>query len=106
MSNTVIGNTFVIDGEIVGDESLTILGTVKGRIELNNTLLVENDGNVEADIVVDNITINGSVTGNIDAREKIEIQETGQMIGDIRTPKLSIIEGAIFKGQIDMVMSE
>jgi cytoskeletal protein CcmA (bactofilin family) len=104
MSNTIIGQTLVIDGEIVGDESLTILGTVKGRIELNNKLLVENEGNVEADIIVDNITVNGTVTGNVDAREKIEIESTGQMIGDIRTPKLSIKEGAVFKGQIDMVM--
>ncbi len=102
MSNTIIGNTLVIDGEIVGEESLTILGTVKGRIELNNTLLVENEGKVEADIVVNKITINGSVTGNIKASEKVEIQEAGQMIGDIKSPRIFIADGAIFKGQIDM----
>ncbi|MBN2695728.1 polymer-forming cytoskeletal protein [bacterium] len=102
MSNTIIGHTLVIDGEIVGDESLTILGTVKGKIELNNTLLVEKEGNVEADMIVNKITINGSVTGNIHAHEKVEIQEAGQMVGDIKSPRIFIADGAVFKGQIDM----
>ena len=50
MSQTVIGTSMVIDGEITGDESLVIQGTVKGKISVKETLLIENSAVVEADV--------------------------------------------------------
>jgi cytoskeletal protein CcmA (bactofilin family) len=87
MANTVIGNTIVIDGEISGDEDLTIRGTVKGRISLSASLFVENSGNVEADI---------------EASEKVELKADGRMVGDIKAPRILIADGATFKGNVDM----
>ena len=102
MANTVIGNSIVIDGEISGDEDLTIRGTVKGRITLSASLHVETSGVVEADIETDNVAISGSVTGNVHANEKVELKSDGKMIGDVKAPRILISDGAVFKGNVDM----
>ncbi len=102
MANTVIGSSIVIDGEISGDEDLVIQGTVKGKIALKENLLVENGGVVEADIQTQTVTISGQVTGNIHASDKVEIRADGKMVGDIKSPRILIADGATFKGNVDM----
>lgn len=102
MANTIIGSSIVIDGEISGDEDLVIQGTVKGKIALKENLNVENSGVVEADIQTATVEISGQVTGNIVASDKVEINADGRMVGDIRSPRILIADGATFKGNIDM----
>ena len=102
MANTVIGSTIVINGEITGDDDLTIRGTIKGRISLSASLFVENSGTVEADIETDNVEISGNVTGNINASDKVELRTDGRMVGDIKAPRILIADGAVFKGNVDM----
>ena len=102
MAHTVIGGTIVIDGEVTGDEALVIQGTVKGRIILKEQLVVEESGLVEADVETKTVDISGKVTGNILATEKVEISTGGRMTGDIRSPRILIADGAVFKGNVDM----
>lgn len=102
MANTVIGNTIVIDGEISGDEDLTVRGSVKGRISITAALTVEGSGTVEADIESRNVEVSGSVTGNITASERMELKSEGRMIGDVKAPRILIADGAVFKGNVDM----
>jgi len=102
MAHTVIGGSIVIDGEVTGEEALVIQGTVKGRISLQEQLVVEESGVVEADIETQNVDVSGKVTGNILASEKVEISSGGRMVGDIKAPRILIADGAIFKGNVDM----
>lgn len=102
MANTIIGSSIVIDGEITGDEDLVIQGTVKGRIALKESLLVEPSGVVEADIETQTVRIAGRVTGNVQATEKVELADGGRMVGDIKAPRITIADGAAFKGNVDM----
>lgn len=102
MANTVIGSSIVIDGEITGEEDLVIQGTVKGKIVLKENLIVENSGIVEADIETTNVTVSGQVTGNIAASERVELKADGRMVGDIKSPRILIADGATFKGNVDM----
>ena len=102
MAHTVIGGTIVIDGEVTGDEALVIQGTVKGRIILKEQLIVEESGLVEADVETKTVDISGKVTGNILATEKVEISTGGRMTGDVRSPRILIADGAVFKGNVDM----
>jgi cytoskeletal protein CcmA (bactofilin family) len=102
MANTIIGSSIVIDGEISGEEDLTIEGTVKGRVLLKENLYVEPSGSVEADIETRNVSISGSVTGDIIVSEKAEISDGGRVVGDIKAPRIVVSDGAIFKGKIDM----
>ena len=105
-SNTTIGKTVTIKGEITGDESLTIEGRVEGKILLQNSVYVKDTGVVNADIDAKSITIEGSVSGNINASEKVEILPEGVMVGDIKSPRVVLNDGALLKGQIEMEVSD
>jgi len=106
MANTIIGSSIMIDGEISGDEDLVIQGTVKGRISLKESLYVESSGVVEADIETQNVEIAGRVTGNIVASDKVELKAACRVIGDIKSPRILIADGAAFKGNVDMEIKD
>jgi cytoskeletal protein CcmA (bactofilin family) len=102
MADTIIGKNIVVDGEISGSEPVVVEGTVKGKISLESVVTVANDGVVEADVEAENIDVSGSLTGNITASERVEIRAEGRMVGDIKSPRIHIADGAGFKGHIDM----
>jgi cytoskeletal protein CcmA (bactofilin family) len=102
MANTVIGSSIVIDGEISGEEAITILGTVKGKIAVAQGVVVEAGATVEADIDGQTITVSGKVTGNVTAREKLELRPESKMVGNAKAPRIVVADGASFKGNVDM----
>lgn len=102
MASTVIGSTIVIDGEISGDEGLVVHGTVKGKIDLGERIEVAPSGVVEASIAARVVTVHGTVAGDIQASERAELRPECQVIGDIRSPRILIADGASFKGSVDM----
>jgi len=102
MATTVIGTSIVIDGEISGEEHLVVHGTVKGRINVRDSLVVENGGLVEATVESSSITVNGTVNGDISASERAELRPNSTVVGDIRAPRILIADGASFKGTVDM----
>lgn len=102
MGNTVIGSSIVVDGEISGEETLTILGTVKGKISVAQNLVVEPGGNVEANVEAQSLTVSGRVTGNVVVRERLELKPDAKMVGDVKAPRIVIADGASFKGNVDM----
>jgi cytoskeletal protein CcmA (bactofilin family) len=101
-TDTVLGKTVVVNGEIQGDENLTICGRVDGHISLSKTLTVDQSGVVKAEIYVKEAIISGVVVGNITAEVSVHLTETARMIGDIRSPRVVITTGALIKGEIDM----
>jgi Integral membrane protein CcmA involved in cell shape determination len=101
-TNTVVGQTILIKGNLEGEEDLTVQGRIEGSLHLTKTLIVEPSGIVKAEISVCNAIISGIMVGNLTATDSVEITETGRMVGDIRAPRVIITEGAVFKGQVDM----
>ena len=102
MAETIIGSTLVIDGEITGDEALIVQGNIKGRITLSQSVFIENSATLQADIEAESVEIAGVLTGNITATNRVEIKAEGKCIGDIKSPRILIADGALFKGNIDM----
>jgi len=100
--NTVITQGIVIEGEIRSEESLTVEGSLKGRVSVSDALTVGPSAHVEADIESDSVVVQGAVTGNVTAKDKVEIQADGRMVGDVKTARIAIADGASFKGNIDM----
>jgi cytoskeletal protein CcmA (bactofilin family) len=98
-----IGKSVFIKGELTGDEDLTIEGRVEGRIELkDHNLVIGPNGKISAEVNAKNVTVIGSVVGNISATEVVEIKSSGSVMGDIRSVRVSIADGAHFKGSVDM----
>ncbi|MBX7098595.1 MAG: polymer-forming cytoskeletal protein, partial [Myxococcaceae bacterium] len=100
--NTVVGQSILISGKLTGDEDLTVRGRVEGELSLTKTLIVEPSGIVKANVSVKNAIVSGVVVGNISASESVELTQEGRMVGDIRAPRVIIVDGASFRGRIDM----
>jgi len=98
-----VGASLSLNGELHGQEDIVIEGQFQGKIDLkNHNLKVEQGGKVKANIQVKNITISGEVDGNIYASGKVYISKEGQLRGDIFSPRISIADGAQFKGSVKM----
>lgn len=100
--STIIGESILINGSLNGDEDLTVRGRVEGTLTLTKTLVVEPTGVVKAEVQVRNCVIAGVVVGNVTASESVEITKEGRMVGDINAPRVIIVDGASFRGRIDM----
>lgn len=101
-ADTIIGEDIVFKGTLRFNNSLRLKGQMKGTIESNGDLIVDETGQVDADITVNSLSVNGILRGNVEAREKIEVGKTGSIIGDIKTPSLDIQSGAKFSGNCIM----
>jgi len=99
----VIGPGIHINGDISGNENLIIEGRVDGKIRLdNNQVDVGQTGKVKADITATVIRIAGEVRGDLTGTEKVVISRSGNVHGNIVAPRMTLEDGAIFKGSIDM----
>jgi cytoskeletal protein CcmA (bactofilin family) len=104
--STIIGPSILINGKLSGDEDLTVRGRVEGELSLTKTLIVEPSGIVKANVQVRNAIISGVVVGNISATESVELTREGRMVGDINSPRVIIVDGASFRGRVDMGNAE
>ncbi|MFP4081858.1 MAG: polymer-forming cytoskeletal protein [Candidatus Aminicenantes bacterium] len=102
-----LGQSFSLRGELSGNEDLVIDGRFQGQIDLgNHSLIVEKRGKVEAEIRAKDITIQGEMKGNVYASGKVFISKDAQMTGDISASRISIMDGAHFKGSVKMKESK
>ena len=99
---TVVGEHTRISGNIEGDEDLRVKGRVDGKIRLSRTLYVEAGGVVVADLEVRVAVVSGVMVGNIQASELVHITESGRMVGDIAAPRVILVDGAAFRGRVEM----
>jgi len=101
-----LGTTCSFKGEITSDEDLTINGFFQGKIDLrNHNLVVGKEGKIEADVQAKDVHILGKMKGNIYASGKVYIAQEAQVIGDISAFRISIMDGAQFKGSVKMTTS-
>ncbi len=99
----MIGPSIVINGKISGDENLTIEGTVEGSIELpNQDVLIGQSGRIKADIHGKVVHIEGNIEGDITGVEQVIISNSGNVRGNLVAPRVTLEDGAVFKGSIDM----
>jgi len=94
-------------GQIFSREDLFVDGEVEGTVEaLEHKLTVGPNGTVKAATKAREVVVLGSVQGNVEATEKIEIRKDAKLVGDIKTARIIIEDGAYFKGSIDIVKPE
>jgi cytoskeletal protein CcmA (bactofilin family) len=99
-----IGKSVTIKGQIFSREDLIVDGEIEGAIELNDhRLTVGPNGRVKAGIKAREIVVLGSIDGNVEALDKIDIRKDAKLVGDIKTARIVIEDGAYFKGSIDIV---
>ncbi len=98
-----IGKSLVVKGEVSGSESLYIDGKVEGTINLpGNRVTVGRNGQVAANILAREVVVLGKVRGNVTASDRVDIRSEGSLTGDVAAARISIEDGAYFKGGIDI----
>ncbi len=102
MASTIIGAGITIDGELTSDEGIVVHGTVRGKLSAKDGVSVEQGGVVEADIVSGPLTVAGAVTGNIHSSDRVDLQPGARVVGNVKATRITIADGAQFKGNVDM----
>ena|SRR5689334_18810102 len=98
-----IGASLEIKGRINAEEDLQIDGKVEGPVSIRgHRLTIGRSGQLNSEVSARELVVFGKVTGNINATDRVEIKKDGAVIGDIQTARISIEDGAIFKGRIEI----
>ena len=92
-----------IAGQISGNEDLVVDGKVEGPVRLAEGMLtVAEKGTVTGDVVARETVVHGTVTGNVQAHDRVEIKPSGSVTGDLTTSRITIADGAHYKGSIEI----
>jgi cytoskeletal protein CcmA (bactofilin family) len=106
-NTATIGKAVKINGQIFTKEDLYVDGDVEGTIESqDNKVTIGPNGRVQASIRAREVVILGQVQGNVEAADKVDIRKDAKLVGDIVSARISIEDGALFKGSIDIRKSE
>ena len=102
-SVAAIGETIHIKGDVSGTENMIIHGHVEGNIDLKgHNVTIGKKGKVEANIIANNIVVEGKLDGDMNGNEKVIIKQSGNVHGNIVSPRVTLEDGALFKGSIEM----
>ena len=97
----------MIKGEVSGSEPLYIDGQVEGTITImENRLTIGRNGSVTANISAKELMVMGKLSGNVNVTERVAIRGEGSLTGDVVAQRLSIEDGAFFKGSVELKKSE
>jgi cytoskeletal protein CcmA (bactofilin family) len=99
---TYLGKNLKISGNVSGEGSLILLGTFEGEFNLKGQLKVAQGARIKGNVKATSVSINGNVDGTILASERILLDSTAAMKGRLVTPKISIQDGAVFDGELQM----
>ena len=102
-----IGRSMVIKGEVSGTESLHIDGRIEGTVNLSEgRMTIGRDGSVAANISAREVVILGKVQGNIQCTDRLDIRSEGSLTGDVITQRISVEDGALLKGSVQVRAAE
>lgn len=103
VETAMIGPSIYFKGDLIGDENLIVQGKVEGTIRLRgHDLLIGRKGQLHANVEATTITVEGKLKGDLIGKEKVVIKKTGNVLGNIVAPRVTLEDGAMFKGSIEM----
>jgi cytoskeletal protein CcmA (bactofilin family) len=107
IEQATIGRTLVIKGEVSGSESLYVDGRIEGTITFkDHRVTVGRNGVVQANIAAREVVIMGKVTGNVECSDRVDIRSEGTLNGDVVSQRISVEDGAMLRGSVQLTPSE
>ncbi|MGE4293376.1 MAG: polymer-forming cytoskeletal protein [Desulfovibrio sp.] len=100
--NAFLGAGTNYHGKLNFQGSVRIDGTFTGEVQSEGTLVIGKDAVVEGTILVGQLVLSGRLTGEVQAHQRVSLKKTADMKGDIRTPILTMDEGAVLEGRLTM----
>jgi cytoskeletal protein CcmA (bactofilin family) len=103
LEQATIGKSIVIKGEVSGAEALYIDGRIEGSISVpENRVTIGRHGVIQANITAREVVIMGKVSGNVECSDRLDIRGEGSLTGDVITERISVEDGALMKGSIQV----
>jgi len=100
--DTIINDDISFRGTLSFSQTLKIKGQFKGTITSAGKLIIDETGDVEADVEVGSLLVLGNLKGNVEAKEKVELKKPGKIVGDIKSPGLEVEFGSRIIGNCIM----
>ena len=100
--SSVLGPTLKFKGELTADENLLIHGHVEGSIKHSSLLTIAEEGRLDANVTAEYVSIDGNVVGDIEGSKSVVVSKGADVKGNIFSPNVTLREGAVFNGSIDM----
>jgi cytoskeletal protein CcmA (bactofilin family) len=97
-----VGKGVEFKGTITYNGTVRIDGFLDGEIHTEGVLLVGEEAVITAKVTAGTIVCKGKITGDICAKEKIKFRAPAVINGGVKTPMLSIEEGVLFNGTLEM----
>ena len=101
-----LGENTSIEGELHSNGDIHLDGRFSGNVICNGDLIIGGTSHVFGVVKAKNIYISGNFKGTLEASELLEILSTGNVEGDIKGSQLTIQEGGIYKGKVNMDVIE
>jgi len=103
VERATIGRSLVIKGEISGTEALYVDGRIEGSIDFpDHAVTVGANGTVAASISAREVVVLGKVQGNVQCTDRLEVRSQGSLSGDVLTQRISVEDGAILQGSVEV----
>ena len=99
---TYIGADTTVEGTVITKSSIRIDGTIIGGVCADGTIVLSESGQIQGNVMGENIVVAGVIDGNMQIRDKVNIEATGEVYGDITTNRILVDEESIFQGQCNM----
>ena len=99
---SLIGPTVVIRGAVTAAEDLLVKGRIEGFIDHSQSITIHAEGTIAAEVKAQEVLVEGTVDGNLYGTRRVQIAQTGKVTGNVYAPRVGVVEGASFKGAIDM----
>jgi cytoskeletal protein CcmA (bactofilin family) len=98
-----LGRSILIKGEMSGSEPLFIEGKIQGSITIPAArVTIGKEAQVRANITARGVVVLGSLVGNLNASDRVHLHAEGSCVGDITAQLLSVEDGAVFKGKVEL----
>jgi cytoskeletal protein CcmA (bactofilin family) len=102
-TTTVIGRASFVRGRVSGSGDLEIAGRVEGDVAVSGEVVIESTGLVASNVTAARIVVRGAVKGNLVAEEALLIESGARVVGDLRAPRVAIVQGGLVRGQVQTV---
>lgn len=102
MATTIIGQGITIEGEVTSEDEVIVHGLIRGKLACQDAVVIEAGATIEADVTGASVVVSGNVIGDVTATDRVDLQAGAKLVGDVKAARLTIAEGASFKGNVDM----
>ena len=107
VDQATIGRTLYIKGEVSGSEALYVDGRIEGKITMpESRVTIGRNGKIDASVQAREVVVMGKVTGNIECSDRVDIRSEGVVHGNVSTHRISVEDGAVLKGGIQVKSGE